>query len=140
MMHKSKLLKQLHSANTAIKQKTTKAQSKLSNLENDIISLKKNLSQENHTKLEEMRTIVDQLRLEKKSQIMKMPQTFKNLKLMAYEMIEGIISRRRLATFNNSGQLSSHSIICEQCNSHHAEVYGFKGNFPLSKIGFNLAR
>ena len=66
-MHKSKLLKQLHSASTAIKQKTTKAQSKLSNLENDIISLKKNLTQENHNKLEEMRAIVDQLRLDKKS-------------------------------------------------------------------------
>ena len=67
--------------------------------------MKKNLTQENHVKLEEMRSIVDQLRLEKKSHILKMPQAFKNLKLMAYEIIEGIVARRRLATFHNSSKL-----------------------------------
>jgi hypothetical protein len=120
-LHKSKLLKQLQSANTAIKLKTTKAHSKLSNLENDIISLKKNLTKENHTKLEQMKAIVDQLRLEKKSQLLKMPTAFKNLKLMAYELIDGIVKTRRLATFHNSGKKKIKNLK-KKSNSTHRPI------------------
>lgn len=144
-MHKNKLLKELQDASTAIKQKTSKAQSRLSNLENDIISLKKSMNRENQNRLDEMREIVDSLRLDKKSQILKMPNVFKNLKLMAYELIEGIVTRRRLATFKNSGKLDfkgktsyhfnigemkTHPIVCEQCNLNGADYYGFKGKRP----------
>jgi hypothetical protein len=38
---------------------------------------------------------------------MKMPTTLKNLKLMAYELIEGYVTKRRLATFHNSGKKSN---------------------------------
>jgi hypothetical protein len=124
MMHKSKLLNQLQKANTNIKQKTSRAQSRLSNLENDLLSLKKNLNEETQNKLEEMREVVDSLKLEKKAQILKIPHTLRRLKVMAFELIEGIVSRRRLATFHNTGiieklilhpvgQLVSHPVICE---------------------------
>ena len=42
-MHKSKLLKQLHTASQTIKKRTTANKSKLSNLEQDILALKKNM-------------------------------------------------------------------------------------------------
>ena len=58
-MHKSKLLSQLYNANMSIKRKTSQAKSKLSNLENNIIALKNDLAEENHSKLEEMRHVID---------------------------------------------------------------------------------
>lgn len=101
MLHKSKLLNKLQQASTKIKQKTSKARSRLSNLENDLMSLKRNLNDDTQIKLEEMRQVVDSLKLEKKAQILKIPTTFRKLKILAFELIESMIAKRRLATFQN---------------------------------------
>lgn len=58
-----------------------------------------------------MREIVDSLKLEKKAQLLKIPHTFRKLKVMAFELIEGIVSKRRLATFHNSGKPTIHVLI-----------------------------
>ena len=102
-MHKSKLLGQLQKANASVKQRTSRAHSRLSNLENGLLSLKKNLNEETQGRLEEMREVVDSLRLEKKAQILKIPHTLRKLKLIAFKLAEGAVSRRRLATFHNTG-------------------------------------
>ena len=134
--------RQIETTSVKMKNMASRTKSKMTDLMKDFNIKRKNINEDHEKQIEELNHQLKELKLEKSSWKMDVSKVLADLRMMTFNLVEGIVIRRRLATFRNkpiSKDQVSHSgngiVQCEECYGElgDAELYSFK-----SKAIFNF--